>query len=91
MKTTEIMKDENPGRYGFILGKYIILCQVESDEYTLHIIKARNGNRPAYKAKVLYEGNVEDFCMEYDGNIGYGQMDVEIAFRTFIETKILKP
>jgi len=89
MNEIEIIKAENPERYGFIFGKYIILCQIENDDYTLSIIKSRNGKRPSYKVKVLYEGNTDDFCMEYKGQLGYGLLDVEMAFKNFIKNKIL--
>lgn len=90
MEKLNIFKDDDPERYGFISGEYIILCQIESDDYTLSVVKSRNGKRAAYKAEVLYEGNNEDFCMEYNGYIGDGQFDVEIAFKNFIIIKILK-
>jgi len=81
MKTNTIIEAENPKRYGFIFGKDIILCQIESNNHTLSIIKARNGKKASYKAKVLYKGDTHDFCKKY---LKCGQIGVKKTFENFL-------
>jgi len=86
MNEIEIIEAENPKRYGFILGKNIILCQAENDNHTLSVVKSRNGKRPAYKAYVLYKGDAQDFCKKY---LKCGQIGIKRAFENFLTELII--
>lgn len=88
MEAYQIIKAEDPERYGFVHDKNLLLLQIEEDN-TMSVIETKNNNRAKGRCKVLFEGDVEDFCSEYKGCFEYGQLDVEIAFRNFLRKYLL--
>ena len=85
----KIQKADNPERYLYSDSKYDYLCQIESNEYSMSIIKSKHSKKASGKAKTLYKGNTDDFCYLYDGKIEHGGLDIEMAFKNFIKNNII--
>lgn len=88
-KITPIIREDNPERYATLVGKHFIMLQIEDDLHTCSVVKTiAYTKRAKTSCKTLWEGDIEDFYIEYKGEIDYGQIDIELAFRNYIKTII---
>jgi len=85
-----LIRAENPERYGVLSGNDLILCQIddESDRVIITKTKAFSG-RSKNSAETLYDGEIEDFCYDYDGEIEFGGLDCEQAFCNWLMSNII--
>ena len=84
MKTIQdIRKANNPERYSLIEDNLEYILQIKDSDYMILTV-SKNNKRAKSKAWTLFDDYIDEFCFNNEGEIEYGQLDIEKAFVNYV-------